>query len=507
MNQRDLILGIDCSTTAAKAVVWDLHGRSVAMGRAAFSHAAPQPGWAEQDPADWWKATVTAICKACGQIDASRIAAMSITHQRETFACLDASGHALRPAILWLDTRATQEVAECDSALMHRITGKPPNTATSWYKLQWLRRHEARMLDSTRHVADVHGYLTQRLTGEWATSLGSIDALGVVDLETQTLHGGLVDSLGLTPGHFGALHPPGAVIAPLRADVADTLGLPAGLPVVAGLGDGQAAGLGVGITRPGIAYLNLGTGIVSGTFSAAYRTDQAFRTMIGGVPGTYLFETFFGGGTYNITWFVERFSGIAPGPFGLDISPERILEAAAADLPAGADGLLALPYLSGVLTPYWDSAARGVLFGLTGRHGKAHVYRAVLEGLALEQRLSTGRAEAAMGARTDQFLVMGGGSQSALWCQIIADVLRRPVRIAREAEATCLGAGMLAATGAGLFGSVAQAADAMSGTGRVYDPNPATADRYDRIFEVYQGLYPALKASFHGLQEVLHDTK
>ena len=501
----DLVLAIDCSTTASKAVVWDMQGRAVSMGRADFSHASPHPGWGEQDPVDWWTATVEAIGKACGRIDVSRLAAMSITHQRETFVCLDDKGLALRPAMLWLDTRATEEVRRYGSDAVHRKTGKPPNTATSWSKMLWLREHEPRTLDSTVRVADVHSYLVHRLTGEWATSWGSVDPLGVLDLESFTLDAGLIDATGLPVDAFPPVHPPGTVLGLLRRDVAELLGLTAGLPVVAGLGDGQAAGLGAGITRPGEAYLNLGTGIVSGTFSAAYRTDRAFRTMTGGVPGTYLIETFFGGGTYNVTWFTERFSGIGPQPFGLDLSPERILEAAAADLPAGANGLLALPYLSGVLTPYWDSNARGVLFGLSPQHGKAHLYRAILEGLALEQRLSTTGAEAAMGTRTDRFRLMGGGTKSRLWCQIVADVLERPVEIAREAEATCLGAGMLAAAGAGLFPDIQTAADAMSRGGQVYDPEPAQSARYSRLYDVYKDIYPALRDQFARLKEVVND--
>ena len=498
----DLVLGLDCSTTAAKAVVWTLTGESVSSGRASYGHSAPKPGWGEQDPLDWWKATVEAIGQACRQIDTSRLSALCITHQRETFACLDTAGHALRPAMLWLDTRATAEVADFGTDRVHQITGKPPNTATSWYKLHWLARNEPRCLENTHRVVDVHSYLVHRLTGAWRTSYGSVDPLGVLDLRDFTLSSDLAGAVGLTPGHFPDLCAPGEVLGELRVDVAELLGLTPGLKVVAGLGDGQAAGLGAGITRPGEAYLNLGTGIVSGTFSADYITDRAFRTMTGGVPGTYLLETFFGGGTYNINWFVEKFAGIAARPFGLDISAEQILESAAAGLPAGSDGLLALPYLTGVLTPYWDSNARGVLLGLSGRHGKSHMYRAILEGLAFEQRLSTVGAESVTGARTERFLVMGGGSRSPLWCQIIADILGRPVEIAREAEATCLGAGILAAVGAGHYDSATTAAAAMSGVGRSYAPDPIQSEKYDRLFDIYKDIYPALRDQFTRLRQV-----
>lgn len=503
----DLVLAIDCSTTAAKAVVWDMTGCSLSIGRAQFSHSSPHPGWGEQDPVDWWHATRTAIGKACRKIDPSRVAALSITHQRETFACLDAAGHALRPAILWLDTRATAQVEEHGHDKVHRITGKPPNTATSWYKMMWLREHDPRTLDKTVHVADVHSYLVNRLTGEWQNSWGSVDPLGVLELDSNSLSFELIERTGMSPEVFPPVHAPGTVLGQLRADIADDLGLKSGLPVVAGLGDGQAAGLGVGITKSGEAYLNLGTGMVSGIFSADYKTDRAFRTMTGGVPGTYLLETFFGGGTYNVSWFAENFSGVGARPFGLDLSPEQILETAAAALPAGSDGLMALPYLTGVLTPYWDSNARGVLFGLSPRHGKAHVYRAILEGLALEQRLSTDGVEAVVGTRTETLLLMGGGTQSVLWCQIMADVLNRPIEIARETEATSLGAGMLAAVGAGLFGTVEEAAETMASGGRCYDPSASGSARYDRLFGIYKEIYPALRDSFAKLKDATDDDR
>ena len=504
--EKDLVLGLDCSTTAAKAVVWSLDGTSVSVGRKAYGHSAPNPGWGEQDPVDWWNATIEAVGAACRQINPARLAAMAITHQRETFACLDEEGHALRPAMLWLDTRATDQVESLGNSRIHELTGKPPNTATSWYKLAWLAQHEPRSLQSTARVADVHSYLVQRLTGDWHSSYGSLDPLGVLDLRNFSLSDELIGQVGLSEDQFPQIHAPGDVLGNLRDEVADLLGISRGLRVVAGLGDGQSAGLGVGITKPGEAYLNLGTGIVSGSFSAEYKTDRSFRTMTGGVPGTYILETFFGGGTYNLSWFIDNFSDIKDRPHGLDLLPEQILESAAEMLPVGSDGLLSLPYLTGVLTPYWDSTARGMMFGLSGRHGKAHMYRAILEGLAMEQRLSTTGAEKAS-QPIERFLVMGGGSHSRLWCQIIADVLNRSVHVAREPEATCLGAGILAAFGAGLFPSIEDAANAMTGTGRRYDPQPTESAKYDQLYGVYKDIYPALRKQFSDLHRVMQDLR
>lgn len=499
---RDLVVGVDCSTTAAKAVVWNPRGHAVAEGRASFETSSPHQGWHEQNVEDWWSAVRTAVRRAAQSTDARRIAALSITHQRESFACVTEDGRPLRPAILWLDTRAVAEVAEHGTPEVHRTTGKPPNPTPSWYKLLWLRRHEPATLARTERVVDVAAYLVHRLTGRWRTSWASADPLGVVDMRTFDYDDDLLAAVGLTRGQLPELHAPGAVLGEIAPALADDLGLPPGLPVVAGAGDGQAAGLGTGTVEPGTAYLNLGSGIISGTYSEAYETGVEFRVMTGAVPRSYVYETFIGGGTHNISWFVEKFSGVDTQALGLNLTAEQILETAAAQLPPGADGLLVLPYWTGALTPYWDPNARGTLVGLTGRHGKAHVYRALLEGLAFEQRLLTDGAEARLSTPLERIVVLGGGSRSAVWCQIIADVLGRPLVVAREAESTCLGAGMLAAAAVGLHPDVVAAARAMSDTGTEYRPDPDRAATYDRLHRVYCDLYPRLKDLFAELGRV-----
>jgi xylulokinase len=206
-----------------------------------------------------------------------------------------------------------------------------------------------------------------------------------------------------------------------------------------------------------------------------------------------------GAGTYMVSWYVERFSGIDPQALRLELSAEQILETAAAQLPPGSGGLLTLPYWGGALTPYWDTNARGTIVGLTGAHGKAHVYRSMLEGMALELRLLTEGAETKLAKPLERLVALGGGSRSAVWCQIMADVLRRPFLVAGEAESTCLGSGMLAAAAVGLHPSIREAATAMSGTGAEYRPDEGRAQTYDRLYGVYHELYPRLKDVFAGM--------
>ena len=498
MSSADLVIGVDCSTTASKAVVWNKAGRAVATGRRGYGLNHIRSGWVEQNAPDWWTATAAAIAEAVSLAGASRIAAIAITHQRETFVCLDKAGAPIRPAITWMDVRATAEVEAFGSPHVHRITGKPPNPTPAWYKLLWLRRHEPETIARTAHAVDVAGYLVHKLTGEWATSWACADPLGLVDLQRFDYDDGLLTEAGLSRDQVSRLLPPGAIAGHLTADAGSRLGLSAGLPVVVGAGDGQSAGLGCNVTRPGRAYLNLGTGTVSGVFAEGYSHETAYRTMGGPVPGTYILETFIGGGTQNIAWFVENFAGLERST---GKSPEQILEAAAKDIPLGAGGLLCLPYWTGAMTPYWDGHARGAFVGLSGLHGKAHMYRAILEGIALEQRLLTNGVEAASGSAITEIFMLGGGSRSPLWCQIIADALGRSVKIVREQESTALGAGIHAAAAVGLYGDIRAAADAMTGFETIFEPNPVAHARYSEIFEAYRGLYPGLRSTFRLMAE------
>lgn len=498
----DLIASIDCSTTGAKCVVWDRTGGFVAAGKAPLDLHVPAPNYGEQDPEQWWSATCTAVREAIAQLPpGSRIAALAIAHQRESFACLDADGAAVRPAMLWLDGRAGEQVERFGDERAHRVTGKPPNPTPAYYKLMWLREHEPETIAATRALVDVSALLVLRITGEFRTSRASMDPLGIVDLSTGDYDDALVASIGLSRDRLPALTDPGEHIGSITEEAAALLGIAAGTPVIAGAGDGQGAGLGAGLTEPGRAYLNLGTGLISGAVSRDYRPSSAYRALFGAVPGTFNAEVFIGAGTYMINWFMDTLvvdEGRVPGEGSVQDRLERL----AAEVPLGTDGLTVVPYWNGALTPYWDHHARGLVFGLTGAHGLGHWYRAVLEGIAFELRVCIEAAERDLSEPIESFIIMGGGTRNALWCQMFADVLRRPLVMAGHEEATCLGAGILAAYGAGFYSSIEEAATGMTRTGVVYSPDEATSRAYDPHFEVYRSLYPALRAAFAQAAEV-----
>jgi xylulokinase len=497
------VIGIDSSTTATKAVVWDCDGRAISEGRSEFPLAMPRPGWHEQNPEDWWRSTGAAVRLAMRTVDASDIDAICVTHQRETFACLDEDGRPGRPAIVWMDVRATSQVEALGSDDVHRTTGKPADTTPALYKLLWLREHEPEILERTRWVVDVHAFLMHRLTGSWRTTTACADPLGVLDMQRLDWSDDLLARVGLTREHMPALVGPGDVIGELAPTVVEELGLHAGVPVVGGAGDGQSAGLGANATWRGSAYLNLGTAVVAGTMSERYQWDRAFRTLVGAVPGTYAMETLLQGGTYTVNWFLERIATLESRRLGLGLQDLDLLEAAAARLAPGADGLLLVPYWASAQTPYWDPAARGILFGLAGHHGKEHMFRALMEGIAFEQRLAFEAMEAQLDDPIETLLATGGGSRSALWRQIVADVTRKRVVACRNPETTSLGAGILAAAAIGWHGSLRDAAQAMTGHGAEHDPTEAAAARYDELFAVYREIYPRTAALHRALQDAV----
>ncbi|WP_423821059.1 FGGY-family carbohydrate kinase [Salinisphaera sp. SPP-AMP-43] len=494
----DLVIGIDCSTTATKATVWDRSGTLHAEARAPIELYTPAPFQFEQDARQWWQSCRDALADISSRIDIRRVAALSITHQRESFVLLDADDKPLRPAILWLDERAREDVSQLREALgadeIRRITGKDPDPTPALYALHWLRRHEPETYAQTARVVDVHGYLNRWLTGRHATSWASADPLGLLDMASRQWSQPLLDTLDLSPDQLQSLVAPGAPVGELTAEAAEATGLAAGLPVIAGGGDGQYAGLGVNVLNRRRAYLSLGTGAVSGIMADEYRPSPAYRTMSAPVPEGYILETCLRTCGHLVNWLRDTLGSTDPRATTLET-----LEAAAADTPIGADGLLLLPYWGGVMSPYWDESARGALIGLSGDHGHGAMYRALLEGLAMEQWVATTAVLNASERDIDEIAVLGGVAASDLLCRILADVMNKPVVRAATAEPPCLGAAIAAAVGSGWFDDFHAAANAMSQDGDRIEPNPAHVARYDQLKPIYADLYPAVSDITHRL--------
>ena len=486
---RDLVLGLDCSTTAAKAIAWDRDGRAVAAGRASLALSNPHPGHWEQQPDDLWRAVAEALkATLANGASPARLAGMCCTHQRETFAAVDAQGRALRDAIVWMDERARAQVDEIEACFgagrWHQTTGKPASVTPSLPKILWLRQHEPEIF-ARAYFADVHALVVRALTGRFVTGAAAADPMGMSDPRLGRWSEELLEAVAVARDRLPEIVPTGAIVGAVTRQAAEQTGLPEGLPVVAGGGDGQVASLGAGIVASGRAYLNLGTAVVCGVLAPTAVISRAFRTMAGVVPGTFVLESDLKGGAWITEWMRTRLLDGASSPAELD--------AEAAAVPAGAEGLVAVPYWAGVMNPHWDDDATGIVVGWHGGHGRAHLWRALLEGIALEQRVAIDGIEAAIGAAVEALVALGGGARSDLWCGIVADVTGKRVVRSRTEEATCLGAGILAAVALGWHPDHGAAVRAMTAEGQAFAPG-AAARRYDVLYrDVYRELYPRLR--------------
>src|SRR3954468_13582004 len=310
------VIGIDLSTTTAKAIAWDRTGRAIAEGRAPLTLERPEPNAYEQHPDAWWRAVQTALTGVLAQVPAESVAAIAIANQRETVAVTDAEDTPLRPAILWLDERRKAEVAALSVKVgadrLHTLTGKPLDWAPAVYSLAWRARAEPDLFARIAHVYDPHAWIVRRLTGEFATSWASADPLGAFDISAHQWAEDVLQALPLAPEKFPAASASGTVIGQITTSAAALTGLRAGTPVVSGGGDAQAGGLGPGVAKPGTAYLNLGTAVVSGVYDREPRIDPAFRTMCAIDSDGYILETSLRSGTLLVNSMIRLMFGLDP---------------------------------------------------------------------------------------------------------------------------------------------------------------------------------------------------
>ena len=489
---RDLIIGVDSSTSATKAIAWNREGANIAEGRAPVPMSNPRPGYFEQAPEDWWGSTARALLDLTRQIEPERIAGLAISNQRETFGAFTADGAALRPGMVWLDDRARPQVKRFGESFgadrVHEISGKPLDMVPCLYLMIWIKENEPEIFARTDVFAEVHGYLCFRLTGRWVTSTASADPMGLIDMRKLGWSKDILDAAGVPMGTMPALARPGEFIGEITDEVAAATGLPRGLPLFSGGGDGQCAGTGVGALRPGRAYVNLGTAAVAGTYGDHYAFHPAFRTETAVAEQGYIYETCLRSGTFLVDWLVGEVFGSPSATRGAALAE---LEKQAAQVPIGSGGLVLAPYWQGVQTPHWDSDARGVIAGLTGSTRKADLYRAVLEGVAIDVAETMDAAVAASGGGIDHYVAIGGGAASDLWAQILADASARPILRSTTTEASALGAGMAAAKGAGWFKDVKQASDAMAGQAvRTFEPDARRVEIYRQLRQIQADLWP-----------------
>lgn len=500
MPDRTLLLGIDLSTTGAKALLLDERGQTVASASTPLTLSTPRPLWAEQQPHDWWEATIASIRAALAMADArgDEVRAVGLTGQMHGLALLDAQGEPLRPAILWNDQRTA---AECDEirarigrSRLIAITGNDALPGFTAPKILWVRRHEPEVYARAAHILLPKDYIRYRLTGDYAMDKADGSGSLLFDLAARDWSGEVAASLDIPRAWLPPTYEGPAITGAISAEAAALTGLAAGTPVMAGGGDQAAQAVGVGAIDPGMAAVTLGTsGVVfAATSTPLYEPEGRLHAFCHAAPGRWHLMGVMLAAAGSLQWLRDT---LAPG-----VSFEALL-AEAAQAPAGSEGLLFLPYLSGERTPHPDPLARGAWVGLTLRHTRAHLARAVLEGVAFGLRdcfsllAQVGLDEMA------RVRISGGGARSPLWREIVASVLAIPLETVAADEGAAYGAALLAGVGAGVWPDVATACASTIQPGEITAPNPDWQTTYDRLYPVYQSLYPALRPTFTALAE------
>ena len=495
-----LVIAIDSSTTATKAIVVDTEGKVLALGRQDIDLLSPQQGFGEHDPRQWWTSTHDAVAQALAQLTPSekeRIAAFGITHQRESFAPFAADGTPLRNGILWLDIRAADQVQRYGTPEIHALSGRPADVTPGLYKMAWLKENEPESLAKADKVTTVSAYIAFCLTGKWVDSAACADSLSLSNIKTLEYDDGLLEIAGVRREQMADLVKPGQTLGALKPELAKEWGI-AEIPIIAGCGDGQAAGVGAAAVTPDVAYLNMGTAVNAGVTSPEYQFGQVYRTLAGGIPDTYILEVLQSSGNYLATWFRR-----ALGKPELAGAPDPELEALAAARTPGSGGLITLPYWNAVQSPYWDPIARGAIVGWRGTHGKGSMYRSLLEAICIEMSRSLHAMEEATGVKLTAVRGMGGGLRSPLWRQIMTDAIGLPITGCEEEEISALGAAVIAMASTGVFGDddVATAARKMARFTDVTEPNMANHEIYNELSAIQDRLYDNLRETNARLHE------
>lgn len=488
-------LGIDTSTTSSKALLIDEKGNVIAVASNPHTLQTPKPLWSEQDPREWWDAVAASIKSVLEKagISGEQVGAVGLTGQMHGLVLLDDAGNVLRPAILWNDQRTQSQCDEIHQIIgkekFIRITGNVALTGFTAPKILWVKENEPEVYAKAKHVLLPKDYVRLKLTGEYA--MDKADGAGTVlfDLKARDWSDEVLSALEIPRAWMPKTFEGTEFTGYVTKEAAALTGLKVGTPVAAGGGDQAAGAVGVGAVEPGIVGLTVGTsGVVFATTpSALIEPEGRLHAFCHAVPGMWHFMGVMLSAAGSLQWYRDT---LAP-----NVSFDDLLKEAEA-IPAGSEGLQFLPYLSGERTPHPDPLARGAFIGLTLRDSRAHMTRAVLEGVAFGLKDSFTLIQNAGLGKITQVRASGGGTKGALWRQILASVLEAELVTVNTTEGGAYGAALLAGVGAGQWSDVASACKACIRITGSTSPVEKEAEVYRKSYAIYQELYPALRSSF-----------
>jgi xylulokinase len=507
----EYLIGIDIGTSGTKTILIQPDGRVKARAVAEYPLYTPRPLWSEQNPADWWAAAVQTIRQVLRDsgVDAASIKGIGLSGQMHGAVFLDEADEVLRPAILWNDQR-TQ--AECDQITetigrerVVELISNPVLTGFTAGKIVWLRNHEPETYGRVRKVLLPKDYVRLKLTGEYATEVSDASGTALFDVKRRSWSNEMLEGCEIPvswmPPAFESCEVSGRVSARAAAET----GLREGTPVVGGGGDQAAGAVGNGIVATGVVSSTVGTSGVVFAFSDAPIVDPGLRlhTFCHAVPGKWHLMGVMLSAGGSLQWYRDTFCECEKAvAAAMGVDPYEVITREAERAPAGCEGLLFLPYLTGERTPHADPTARGVLFGITRRADRAHVARAILEGVAFGLRDSF-EIMAEMKLPVRHVRASGGGARSALWRQIQADVTGFRHATINVDEGPALGVALLAGVGAGIYPSVEEACAAVIKDVDVTEPCVVNHAAYNAFYEIYRALYPQLRDQFAKVAAIL----
>lgn len=495
---RKLLLGIDLGTSACKVVAFTPEGEVVAHSSAAYPVFYPAAGWAEQDPEDWWRAACDAIRQMLAQnIAPGEICGIGIDGQSWSAVAVDSRGEVLCNTPIWMDTRA-EKICDCwrkefgEECLLFK-SGNPVQPMYTMPKVRWYRENMPAVYARCHKVLQSNGFLVYRLTNKITQDISQGYGWNCFDMRLCRWDEGLCCEMGVGPELLPELAPCHQAVGGVSKSAAALTGLLEGTPVVAGGLDAACATLGAGVIHPGETQEQGGQ---AGGMSVCVSSALIDRRLILGahvVPGLYLVQGGTVAGSASLRWFESEFGAEERAAAQkLGISSFEELSREAGDVPAGSEGLVFLPYLSGERSPIWDVNAKGVFFGIDFSKHRSHFVRAVMEGVAFALRHNLETAEEA-GAGAQILYATGGAANSAIWTQIKADVTGRRIVVPAAGTATALGAAMLAGVGVGVYEDFAHAVRKTLCLRREHAPDPENRDVYQKRYETYRAIYEDLK--------------
>lgn len=509
-TRMEYLLGIDIGTSGTKTVLFDVDANTICSKTCEYPLYQEHNGWAEQDPLDWWNATVEGIYYviSTSKIDSKQIKGIGLSGQMHGLVMLDSNGKPLRKSIIWCDQRTGKEVEDMNRLLTPQkiinITANPALTGFTAAKILWVKKNEPEIYKKCSHILLPKDYIRYMLTGEFATEVSDASGMQLMNVGKRDWSDEILDPLGIDRSLLGKMYESPDVTGEVHNKAALATGLAIGTIVVGGAGDNPAAAIGTGIVSEGNAFTTIGTSGVVYAISDKVAIDKKGRvhTLCASVPGKWTVMSCTQAAGLSLQWLRNNVcSEEVDLASKLGIDPYEIMTAMAREVPIGADKLIYLPYLMGERSPHPDPDCRGTFFGLSAIHQRAHLIRAVLEGISYSQ-LECVDVFREMGVSIDNMMICGGGARSNVWRQMFADLYGCPVSTIKAEQGGALGVAILAGVGAGIYKDLEETCSRLIVKNQTHSPVMENNKEYKKYYKLYKDLYVTLVGEFKKLASI-----